>query len=344
MKQAFTDVVGNLALRQRLLDDIMQKRLSHAYILEGKAGTGKHTLALRIAASLACLSASNDSLPLPCMQCAACRKILSGNSPDLFYINKEDKATLGVDVIRALKSNLYIAPNELDVKIYIIEEAHLMTEEAQNAFLLTLEEPPSYVLFLLLCETTATLLETVKSRAPTLRTEPLDISQIQGYLFQKSSDAANLQKNAPQELDELLVASDGSIGKALELMREETRKPLLAKRKAAREFVRLATERRNSVAVLRYLNTLGKKRDELISSMQMIQLCLRDLLLLKQTEEAPLCFFANREEALSLAYSFTSPELLKLCDLISEVCTRLQKSANVRLTLTAFAADAGLLQ
>ena len=219
-----------------------------------------------------------------------------------------------------------------------------MTEEAQNAFLLTLEEPPPYVLFLLLCETTATLLETVKSRAPTLRTEPLDISQIQGYLLQKSSDAANLQRNAPQELDELLVAADGSIGKALELMREETRKPLLAKRKAAREFVRLVTERRNSVAVLRYLNTLGKKRDELISSMQMIQLCLRDLLLLKQTEEAPLCFFANREEALSLAYSFTSPELLKLCDLISEACTKLQKSANVRLTLTAFAADAGLLQ
>ena len=251
---------------------------------------------------------------------------------------------MGVDVIRELRQDVSIAPNELPVKLYIIEEAHLMTEQAQNAFLLTLEEPPAYVIFLLLCETSASLLETVRSRAPTLRTEPIDPERIGTHLCRISTEASALARSSPEEFGEITAAANGSIGRALELLDAKKRKPIVAKREAARELIRLCATRRNSAAAVRYLNGLPQKRDELTDQFNFTLLCLRDLLLCKQTENAPLCFFANRDEACTLAYGFTTPELLGLCDAVNETVDRLKKNANVRLTLTSFAVRCGLIQ
>lgn len=343
MKPAFTNVVGNLALRERLYHDILGGTLSHAYILEGAFGTGKHTVALNIAAALACERRDDPSGTFPCRICPACRKILSGNSPDVSFINKGDKATLGVEAIRDLRRDVLIAPNDVSAKVYIFEEAHLMTVQAQNALLLTLEEPPPYVLFLLLCESTAPLLETVRSRAPTLRTEPLSIQTIDEYLEKHAIDAPALKRSAPHDYSEILIAANGSIGNALALLDSKARKPILAAREHAREFARLCKTRKSSAAALRLMNALGQRRDELCTSLELILLCLRDLLVSKQTEEAPLCFFTDREEALTLAYSFTTPELLRLCDCITDTISQLRANANVRLCMTALAVKAGLL-
>lgn len=343
MKQSFSDVVGNKTLCARLLSDLTEGRISHAYIIEGPAGTGKHTLALRIAAALACERAADTNVPLPCHTCPSCKKILSGNSVDVIYVNRGDKATLGVDPIRALRGDVYIAPNDTSVKVYIIEDAHLMTQQAQNAFLLTLEEPPAYVLFLLLCESATALLETVRSRAPTLRTEPIPPEEIGAYLLRVSPEAAQLERNSPEEFSELLVAADGSIGRALELLDPKARKPILTQRELAKEFVRLATARRDGVATMRLIASLGQKRDELSDQLSAVLLCLRDLLLIKQTESAPLCFFADREEASNLAYQFTTPSILRLYDVVSDAIDQLRKNRNVRLTLTSLAVGAGLL-
>ncbi len=345
MKQAFTDVIGNRGLCKKFFDDITQNKLSHAYILEGASGTGKHTVALRVAAALACENRERDGIPLPCMQCASCRKILSGNSPDVIYVNRKDKATLGVEVIRELKTDVFIAPNDLDAKIYLIEDAHLMTSQAQNAFLLTLEEPPAYVLFLLLCESAAPLLETIRSRAPVLRTEPLDTDQMREHLLRTREEATTLAQSNPRELEEILASANGSMGRAIALLHASTRKPILARREQAREFITLISDRRNRHRLMRFLTLASQqKREELVTLTKVLLLCLRDLLLCKQTEQAPLCFFADREEALNLAYTFTTPELLRLCDRVTEACDRLQKNANVRLTLLSLAVGAGLLQ
>jgi DNA polymerase-3 subunit delta' len=337
-------MVGNLALRQRLFGELKDHSLSHAYILEGASGMGKHTLALRIAMALACQRKEEDLPSLPCMGCPSCKKILNGNSPDVIYIHREeDKATLGVEVIRNLKNDVYVAPNDLDVKVYIIEEAHLMTEAAQNAFLLTLEEPPAYVLFLLLCENAGVLLETIRSRAPVLRLQPVTPSEMQEYLRRNHREAASLAETNPTELDELILSANGSLGRAVALLNSAIRKPILAQRQCAREFIRLCAGRRNGMATIRFLKTLSAKRDELIQQLNGILLCLRDLLLCKQTENAPLCFFADREEAFSLSYRFTTPDLLSLYESIDRACDRLRANSNVRLTLTALAVESGML-
>ena len=344
MKPAFDRIVGNQALKKRLAEDIQNGLLSHAYILEGARGSGKHTLALSVAAALACQRKDDASLPLPCCSCPACQKVLSGNSPDVSYIRREkDRATLGVDVIRELRQDVAISPNELAAKIYIVEDAHLMTEEAQNAFLLTLEEPPPYVLFLLLCETSATLLETVKSRAPILRTEPIDAEEIARFLRRSTAEGEALAKSSPEEFAEITAGAGGSIGVALELLSPQKRKPLVAKREAAKGFVRLCAERKSALATVRYLNGLTAKRDELIEQLNVTLLCFRDLLLCKQTENAPLCFFVSREEACKTAYEFTTPDLLEICDAICETVDRLKANANLRIAMATFAARCRLL-
>ena len=344
MQAAFPDMVGNLTLRQRLFHELKDHSLSHAYILEGAAGMGKHTLALRIAMALACLHRQEEHVSVPCMECASCKKILNGNSPDVIYIHREeDKATLGVEVIRNLRNDVYVAPNDLDVKVYIVEEAHLMTEAAQNAFLLTLEEPPAYVLFLLLCENAGVMLETIRSRAPVLRLQPVTAEEMKTYLCRNHREAAAMAQSNPEELNELMVCANGSIGRAVDLLNPSVRKPLLAGRQCAREFIRLCAGRRNGMATVRFLKTVSTKRDELIQQLNGVLLCLRDLLLCKQTENAPLCFFADREEAFSLSYRFTTPELLSLYECIERACDRLRANANVRLTLTALAVDCGML-
>lgn len=344
MITAFDDIVGNLALRRKLQEDILGGKLSHAYILEGLAGFGKHMLAERIAAALSCDNKSDPNTPLPCRACPACKKILSGNSPDLIKINRGDKATLGVEVIRELRQDVYVAPNDVSSKVYVIEDAHLMTLQAQNAFLLTLEEPPPYVLFLLLCENATTLLETIRSRAPILRLEPIENAEIHSHLCRTNREALALHTENQQAFDEIIAAANGSIGRALSLLDEKKRVPILEKREIAREFVKLCTSRRNTVATMRFFNILNtKKRDELLDWLEIQLLCVRDLLLCKQTESAPLCFFYDREEACSLSYHFTTPELLRLCDCLCDASNRLRANANVRLTLTGLAVQTGLL-
>ncbi|MBR3894338.1 MAG: hypothetical protein IKJ35_04225 [Clostridia bacterium] len=343
MKPAFCDVVGNLALRNRLRDEILNGKLSHAYILEGARGTGKHMLALRIAAALSCEHASDASAPLPCMRCASCRKILSLNSPDVIFVNRGDRATMGVDTVREIRQDVLTLPNDVETKVYVIEDAHLMTSQAQNAFLLTLEEPPSYVHFLLLCESVAPLLDTIRSRAPTLRTEAIAPQEIESHLRRVNADAEALAKTSARDFSEIVSACDGSIGRAIELLDAKTRKPILARRELARDFVQLCSSRQSHAAAQRLLNAIAQKREETVENLNAILLCLRDLLLCKQTEHAPLCFFGNREEACALAYTFTTPVLLSLCDGIAQTISRVRASANIRLTLTDFFTEAGLL-
>ena len=343
MRQILNDIVANEGLRARLGNELLAGKLSHAYILSGERGFGKHTLALHLAAALVCEHQKEADSPLPCLECPTCRKIFSGNSPDIIYVNRGDKATLGVDPIRELRQDVYIPPNDLSIKVYIIEEAHLMTPQAQNAFLLTLEEPPAYVLFLLLCENPALMLETIRSRAPVLRLEPVPNELILQHICKKVPEAKRMWEDDRAALEEIAVAADGSIGRALELLDPKLYKPLADRRELARTFARLCAAPKNTGATMRFLNSLGARRDELIEQCSTFLLCLRDLLLCKQTENAPLCFFSDREEASSLSYAFTTPALLSLCDSVSDATDRLRANANVRLTITAMAQACNLL-
>ena len=210
MKRLFPQMLGNESLCRRLGREFSGGEHAHAYILSGERGSGKHTLARLIAMAVSCENRGRPDGDLPCGTCRSCRKILSGNAPDFVTVSRpEDRATMGVDVIRDLRSGLHVLPNDTDVRVYVIEDAHLMTPAAQNAFLLTLEEPPPFVLFLLLTESADALLETVRSRAPIFRMQPLSPETIREKLLADHPAAQALAQKEPENLAAMILLSAG---------------------------------------------------------------------------------------------------------------------------------------
>ena len=340
----FSSILGNDELRLRLANDIREKTLSHAYIIEGPRGVGKHTLAMNLAAALSCENVGDPSHPIPCLACPSCRKILGGKSPDVITVKREaDKASMGVDIIRDLRSNVRLLPNDLDKKVYIVEDAHLMNEQAQNAFLLTLEEPPKFVVFLLLAENSISLLETIKSRAPILRMRPLPEDTVAKHILLTEQNAVEIKENSPEEFDEIIKLSSGLIGQALDLLDEKTRRPLLATRHMAKSFIIQMTERKNGKKAAEMIESFSKKRDELSRLLSQIELALRDLLIVKKSENVPLCFFASEDEAAELSFKFNSRTIMELLCSIYDAKKRLRANSNVRLTLFELAVKCGLL-
>ncbi len=342
MRQYLNELVGNAALRARIGEDIASGTFSHAYILEGDEGSGKHTLARAIAMSLACENRQNDAEPLPCGHCKSCRKIAAGNCPDLLYVTREkDRATMGVDVIRELRTDVPVLPNDLDFKVYLIEEAHLMTPQAQNAFLLTLEEPPAFVLFLLLANDADVLLETVRSRAPVLRMQPVDDATLSSYLLSPDRPAVArvakaLREQSPHDFAALLRMSEGRIGRALALLEEKKRAPLLARRDTAQRVCELLSRGCGGTELLSLLYTFDKSREEATARLSCIRDALRDLLALSLSDTAPLAFFTNREKAEDLSTCFTPSAILARIQATNEALDALSINANVRLTLTQY--------
>ena len=332
-----TEIVGNEGLRRRLCGEILGGTISHAYILSGARGSGKHTVAMMCAAALACENKGKDGYALPCTKCPSCRKILEGKSPDVITIEKNG-ASVKVDQIRELGRSVKSFPNELEHKIYIIEDTHTMTPQAQNALLLTLEEPPQYVIFFLLCEAEEKLLETIKSRAPLLRTEPVGNEEIRKYLLKHSQDAQRLATSAKNELDAIISIANGSIGRAIELTDEKARQPLVKQRETAKRLIDL-TFSKNTRGLIELFVTLPQKQDELIPIINCAETALRDLILLKKSEDAVLCFYSDREAAAEKAYGISLSSLLSLYSKLGNTKETLMRNANIKLTLTALLAN-----
>lgn len=326
-------VVSNDALRSRLCADILNGKLSHAYIIEGAEGTGKHLIAKNTAAALSCLCKDSNGIPLPCLNCINCRKVMNGISPDVISIKREEgKTQIGVETVRFIRSDAVLMPNDLDCKIYIIEEADKMTVQAQNALLLTLEEPPEYVVFLLLCESAELLLETVRSRAPILRTEPVKPADMAEFLCSSEPAAARLRIASEKEFSELIAAAGGSIGKALRYLDPENRAELNRYRDSVKFFVSTVLGSRSEESLTELTVSMPQKREELSELVEGVMLALRDLLLLKRSEDAPLCFYSDRDEALAASELRSAGYILKIYENCLSAGDALARNANVRLT------------
>ncbi len=331
MRLSEARMIGNQALREQLASEIRHKTLSHAYLIEGARGMGKHLLAREICAALSCETVGGETLP--CGKCRSCEKLLAEKSPDVRIIGKGERTSIGVDDVRFLRADVLIPPNDLEHRFYIIEDAQDLTTPAQNALLLTLEEPPPYVVFMLLCENTANILETIRSRAPSLRLGPVSDGEMAAYL-QKTQRAFATMEQGEQE--ELLRMAAGSVGRALELLDGRARKPLIDKRRMVAETVAgcLGAGRRDTVESLSLIAGFGTSREEVVSRLAMMQQALRDLMLLKKNDCVPLLFYADREQAIDLSQSTPLSALHQLAQRVEYTRARVLRNANIRLALS----------
>lgn len=343
MREYMKNIVGNAALKQKLCGDIIRDKLPHAMIIEGARGTGKHTFALQTAAALACESKKDNSAPLPCGSCQSCKKILNKLCCDVITVGRDGKATLGVDTVRFLKEDVHTLPNDLDFKLYIIEDADKMTEQAQNALLLTLEEPPSFVRFMLLCENAELMLQTVRSRAPVLRTEGVTNSELDEYISAHDTRAAQMKLSAPAEYAELIIAAKNGIGTALEYLNPKTFAPVKEVRRLALDFTEAATDGTSSRNILSLLPALTQKRELFELQLSAISEAVTDLMLLKKNDDARLTFFSDRERAIELCDRCSMSFLYKLSEAVLDAIHSNQRNANVRLTAVEMFVNAGLI-
>jgi DNA polymerase-3 subunit gamma/tau len=211
--QSFSEVIGQDHVTRTLKNAISQGRIAHGYIFSGHRGIGKTTIARILAMALNCRSAANP-VPEPCGVCESCTEIRAGNSVDVIEI---DAATnRGIDEIRELREAARYRPARDRFKIYILDEAHQITDAAFNALLKTLEEPPGHVIFMMATTQPEDIPQTIRSRCQHFSFRAVRFEQILGQLRELAS-----RENIDADDDALAVlaeAGDGSVRDALSIL------------------------------------------------------------------------------------------------------------------------------
>ena len=317
--EIFKDLIGNEDIKNSLGVAIQEKRFSHAYIIEGAYGTGKKTVARLAAASILCQGKGES---LPCGKCDACRKVLNDSCADVRVLE-----ITKVDDARELRSTLYESSSEYDYKIYIIENAEKMNIKAQNALLISLEEPPKNVVFFLLTQDASALLETIRSRAQILRTRLLSRETIFSYI--KENDSLQI---SDEKLMEIVVSSAGSLGYALDMLDTKKSDEVLALRELSLELIS-SVLKNNADSVTFMFSLFGKTRDELKEILSLSTTVIGDVILLKKDTNAPLYFFSSADRGIALGEGHSVQRLLAIYDALLDAKDALNSNANVATTL-----------
>ena len=211
--QTFTEIVGQQHVTQTLANAIKSNRVAHAYIFSGVRGVGKTTTARILAKALNCVKGPTAE---PDNTCDSCREISAGTSLDVLEIDAASNR--GIDQIRELREMVRYAPASSRYKVVILDEAHQLTDEASNALLKTLEEPPERVVFILATTRSEDLVDTIKSRAQLFNFRSLTFKEIAGEI-ERVAKSENL-KIDPGAVAVLARAAEGSLRDGLSLLEQ----------------------------------------------------------------------------------------------------------------------------
>ena len=245
----FDTLLGNERLKENLISSLSRGRISHFYLISGPEGAGKHTLAKLLAEAILC-----EGERQPCGSCAACRKMRSGNHPDFITVEDPEHKTTAVKIVRQMRDDMFIRPNEAEHKIYLFPQE--LGIEGQNALLKILEEPPPYGIFLLLADNPEKLLPTVRSRCTELALRALEPETLKGALQREFPDASR------EDVAAAALRSGGFLGQAREMLENREEDP------QTEGFVR-GYGNRDALALAQVLVPMEKwKRDQLIPQLE----------------------------------------------------------------------------
>ena len=317
--QDFEHIIGYESIIQHLQNAIAAHKVSHAYIIHGEEGMGKKLLAHTFAKTLQC----EEGGVLSCNHCKACMQLDSGNHPDVIWVTHE-KVSIGVEDIRLqVNADIMVKPYYSNYKIYIIDDADKLTEQAQNALLKTMEEPPEYAIVLLLANNINAILPTVLSRCVLLHLKPVDKQEIKDFLMTRHQ--------IPDYVAEMAAAfSGGNIGKALKYASSE-------------EFERMKND---VLHILKYidemelheivsgLKILTANKNNIVDYIDLMVLWYRDVLMYKATMDPDLLLY--REELSFIknqANTRSYQGLEKIINAMEKAKTRLKANVNLEIAI-----------
>ena len=316
----FKDVVGHKDIIKYIQNAVSQNKLSHAYILNGQRGSGKKLLARLFAMTLQCESGQSE----PCGECRSCKQTKSDNQPDIITIKHEKPASISVDDIREqLNGDIMIKPYSSPYKIYIVPEADIMTVQAQNALLKTLEEPPEYAVIFLLTENADSLLSTIRSRCVMLKLRNIKDKLVKKYLME--------ELQVPDYQAEVCAAfAQGNIGRAIMLAKSE-------------HFNEIKDE---AIQLLKYLDEMelheivgaikqiNKYKLEVTDYLDMISIWYRDILLYKATKDIASLVFSDQIKSIKEKATKSSYEGIEtILQSIEKAKLRLKANVNFDLVM-----------
>lgn len=320
----FDSIIGQDAIKEHLKTTIKLNKISHAYLIVGEQSSGKEYIA-RIFAN-ACVCENLKDGYEPCLKCHSCIQAMTKSHPDIITLTKtkQNANTISVDDIREqIVSDALIRPYMGGKKIYIINEADKMTPQAQNALLKTLEEPPEYIVILLLASNESAILDTIMSRCVKLSMKPVEDKLVRSFLMKEV-------KIPDYQADICVAFARGNIGKAKNLASSE-------------DFDNIKNE---AVRTLRYIRQMDVA--DLLDTIKMLlsykvniddfldimMIWYRDVLLYKATMDADAVIFKEEGDSIRKYAQESSYEgIEEIIKAIDKTKQRLKANVNFELAM-----------
>ena len=317
----FRDIVGQEQLKEHLANAITQDMVSHAYIISGERNCGKEFLAKAFAQSLQC---EKRIVNEPCGECHSCKQMESLNHPDVIFVSHEKPNVIGVDDIRLqINNDIAIKPYQGPKKIYIINDGELMTPQAQNALLKTLEEPPEYAVIMILASNTEMFLPTILSRCIQLSFKPVRDELIKDFLMQ--------QMQIPDYKAGICVAfARGNVGKARLLAKSEEFDKV--KDEALSLLKNIADMEINEIVSA--IKKINEYKFDVNDYLDIFSIWYRDMLLFKATHDANGLVFREELQYIKRAADKSTYEGIEtIIDALEKCKQRLKANVNFDLSM-----------
>ena len=330
--QTFEEVVGQQHIVITLKNAIRTSKLSHAYLFSGPRGTGKTTVAKILGKAINCLS----PMEKPCDKCTSCQSINKGNHPDIIEIDAASNN--GVDEIRELIDKVKYAPLELNTKVYIIDEVHMLTTGAFNALLKTLEEPPLHVKFILATTEPHKVIPTIISRCQRFDFTKVSIFEIQDRLENiLIEEAITTEKGVTRLIAQL---ADGGLRDALSILEQVI--AFSGKNIELRDVYKVygLTTTQEKIHLLKVISLQQVKeillflKEVTIKSHDIKKLtvdlveCLKDGLIYHFTKSSDNLSVLSTEEAVLLNKTFTPDQSIEFMDILMDTLDKYRLSSN----------------
>ncbi len=316
----FKDVIGHNDIIRYIQNAVEGNQVSHAYILNGPKGSGKKLLAQLFAQTLECEEHGADA----CNKCHSCIQAESGNHPDIIWVTHEKPSVISVDEIRAqVNATVDIKPYQGPYKIYIINDANLMNAQAQNALLKTIEEPPEYVVIMLLTDNAETFLPTITSRCVMLKLRYIKDKLISKYLMEKL-------EIPDYKADVCTAFAQGNLGRAIMLAESEHFNEI---REAAIKLLTNIHEMEIS-EISKEVKAITEYKLEISDYLDVIMIWYRDILMYKATREVDRVVFKDQISSIKEEARKTSYEGIEsILKALETAKSRLAANVNFELTM-----------